>query len=284
MVNVFDGKKFTQKKERELTKDFSQLPVKRQRLRLVDILLGENPAANLYVNLKKQVAQRVGINFEIIKLPQGFSKKKLFALVQKLNRDKEVGGVMFQLPLLGLSKKDQLEIINVINFRKDVDCLTSQNLGRLMSGGSSFLPATVEAIIQILNHTEAGNHNLLGKKIVIVGRSNIVGKPLAVFLINQGATVTVCHHQTKELIRYTKTAEILISATGKHNLINKDMVSSGVVVIDVGSPKGDVDFGQVKERSDFITPVPGGVGPVTIVCLLNNFIKLLKYDKSTFGL
>ena len=278
MVTVFSGKDFAEKLEQKVAKSFSLLPPELQKLTLVDILVGNDRAAQIYLNLKWLAAKRVGINFEPIRLSKAVTENDLLDLIKKLNRSRWVGGIMFQLPLPKKFRVAQQRIIDEIAFNKDVDCLTSQRLAQVISGKSSFLPATVEAVMAILEQAGADKTKLLGKKVVVVGRSNIVGRPLAALLGKYGALVTTCHRQTKPLSDYTRSAEIIISATGQPNLIKKAMVSSEQIIIDVGSPEGDVDFLEVKDKARFITPVPGGVGPVTVACLLTNFIRLLNKE------
>ena len=276
MVTVFSGKDFAKKLEQKVAQDFSVLPLEVKKLAFVDILVGNDRAAQIYLDLKGLAARRVGINFWPVRLPGTVGKNDLLSLVEELNRNQGVGGIMFQLSLPKKFKAVQQGIVDKIAFGKDVDCLTSRRLAQVMLGKSSFLPATAEAVMAILEQAGAGKNRLLRKKVVVIGRSDIVGRPLAAFLKKHGALVTVCHRQTKPLSDYTQSAEIIISATGQPNLIRGGMVSSGQIIIDVGSPEGDVDFLEVKDRVSFITPVPGGVGPVTVACLLANFIRLVK--------
>lgn len=279
MTTVFSGKKFAGKLEKKIAQDFSSLSPELKKLSLVDILVGDNEAAQTYLKLKERAAQRVGIKFWPVELSERVGSEELRDLVKQLNQNEEVGGIMFQLPLPERLRINQQEIVDQIIPSKDVDCLTSHRLSRVLSGKSSFLPATVEAVIRIMEEAGIGERQLSGKKIAVIGRSNIVGRPLAAFLQKKGALVTVCHRQTRTLSNYTQSAEIIVSATGQPKLIKKDMVSFGQVVIDIGSPEGDVDFLQVKDRVSFITPVPGGVGPVTVASLLGNFVRLLKENK-----
>lgn len=278
MVTVFSGKDFAEKLEQKVARSFSLLSPELQKLTLVDILVGNDRAAQIYLNLKRLAAKRVGISFGPIRLSKAVSENDLLDLIEKLNRSRRVGGIMFQLPLPKKFRIAQQRIIDEIAFDKDVDCLTSRRLAQVISGKSSFLPATVEAVMAILEQAGVGKSNLSGKKVVVVGRSNVVGRPLAALLGKYGALVTTCHRQTKLLSNYTQSAEIIISATGQPNLIKKAMVSSEQIIIDVGSPEGDVDFLEVKDKARFITPVPGGVGPVTVACLLANFIRLVSKE------
>jgi methylenetetrahydrofolate dehydrogenase (NADP+)/methenyltetrahydrofolate cyclohydrolase len=281
MTIVFDGKKFAQEKEKELAKQVAELK-KRSGIipRLVGIMVGEDPASQLYLRVKQKVAERVGIGFEKIQFPSSVdasllrSNKRaerslLLDRIKEKNEDPEVSGIMIQLPFPESLKIEnwELKILGAIVPSKDVDCLTSENLGRLLIGKPRFLPATVKAVVEIIKSSKS---KVKSANVVVVGGSNIVGKPLAMVLSNLGATVTICRSKTKNLGKFTRQAEILISATGVPGLITKNMVQKGAVVIDVGSPKPDVDFEEVKKVARFITPVPGGVGPMTVVCLLEN--------------
>ena len=270
---VFAGKKLALKKENELArrvvgfkKKFGRVP------KLVAIQVGENPASELYLKMKKQAAGRVGIDFEVEKFPSLVGLTLLLHRIRVNNKNPRVDGIMVQLPLpekLG-TDNSKLEVLGSIEPTKDVDCLTPENLGRLLMGKPRFLPATVRAVIEIIGEALGSP---AGKNVVIVGGSNIVGKPLAMVLSNLGATVTVCRSKTKDLGSFTRRAEILVSATSISGLIKAKMVKRGAIVIDVGSPKGDVDFEEVKKVASFITPVPGGVGPITVVCLLENVLE-----------
>lgn len=295
---IFDGKKFAIEKEVKLRNKLrSDSKIK---LKLVSILIGENPESELYVNLKKKAAERVGIEMEILRFEIEIKIEKIVEQINKLNSDSLVHGIMVQLPLPEKYQERKEEILGAIEPRKDVDCLTPENLGLVMMGKPRFLPATVRAVLEILNlalnKPIITNYQLLiterwlaGKDISVVGASEIVGKPLAMLLSELGATVTLCRSTTSNLIDFTKKADILISAVGIPGLIKKEMVKKGAVVVDVGVTKlkvhipkefpegnseklkvvGDVDE-EVREVAGFLTPVPGGVGPVTVVSLLEN--------------
>jgi methylenetetrahydrofolate dehydrogenase (NADP+)/methenyltetrahydrofolate cyclohydrolase len=277
MVKIFDGKTLAREKEKQLATQLASLAKEKQKLKLVDVFFAADSKAAAYVRLKQQAASRVGIIFEPVELDDDFNSHRLLDLVKDLNNNNQVGGIMLQLPLpKRLAKEDREKIIETISPDKDVDCLTSSNLGHLLVGRERFRPATVEAVWQILMFALNGD-SLIGRSVVIVGRSNVVGKPLANLLINQGATVTVCHSQTKDLASHTSRGEILILATNKDGLINQPtMVRDGAIVIDIGSPVGNVDLAKIKNKVSFITPVPGGVGPITVTSLLGNFLKLSK--------
>lgn len=286
MTIIFDGKKLAAEKEKILAKQGATfrkkfgIPPK-----LVAIIVGGNPASRLYLKVKEKAAKRVGIDFEKKEFPVSADPEQVILQIKNLNSDESIHGILVQLPL---PKKLSiihypLSIIGAIAPSKDVDCLTPGNLGRLMIGQPRFLPATVKAVIEIITirdrNSFASLEDLKGKNVVVVGAGNLVGKPLAIHLKNLGATVTVCDEFTKNLAEFTKKAEILISATGIPGLIKKEMVKKGAVVIDVGSPKPDVDFKNVAQVASFITPVPGGVGPMTVVSLLEN---LLEWRNSFF--
>jgi len=276
MTIIFDGRKIASKKEKILREKWQALGGKKNK-KLVDILIGESKASKIYLDLKKEAAWRVGINFEEHFWPASLTKKEVIAKISDLNDDEKVGGIMIQLPLPDPLKLAETEIVNAILPEKDVDCLTATNLGFLMMGKPRLLPATVRGIAEILSVAGLGKKSVIGKNACILGKSNIVGKPLANLLMNDGATVTVLNHWTKDIASFTKKADLLISATGKKDLIKETMVKKGAVVIDAGAPQGDVDFPKVAPLASFITPVPGGVGPMTVVSLLFNFYDLVSH-------
>jgi len=290
MAVIFDGKKLAAKKEKILAKkvaDFKKTTGITPKL--VAVMVGENPASELYLRKKSQAAERVGINIEIFKLNKLI---ELIKLIRERNKDKKTHGIMIQMPIKIQNPIRQLadkiqnklkirnskfEILGAIAPSKDVDCLTPENFGLLAMGKPRFLPATVRGIMTIIENCKLKIENL---NTCIVGASNIVGKPLALHLSNLGATVTICRSKTKKLGEYTQKADLVVSATGVPNLIKKDMVKKGAVVIDVGSPVGDVDFENVSKVASFITPVPGGVGPLTVISLLENVFQAGEYLKS----
>ena len=261
-AKIFDGRKFARKKELELAEKVKRLD---KAPKLVSIVVGEDRASHLYVNLKGEAAKRVGIQFKKIEFKVKSEKLKveeIINIINKLNGDDLVTGIMVQMPLPQDIRDKTFDIVSAIAPEKDVDGLM---------GKSRFLPATVKAVLKILE-LSVNSYQLSEKRIVIVGRSRIVGRPLAEELARRGAKVTVAHSQTPDLGAVTRTAEILVSAAGKPGLITKDMVKPGAVVIDVGEPKGDVDEG-VRQVASFLTSVPGGVGPVTVACLLENVVE-----------
>ena len=279
MAIIIDGKQVAENLTNNLEKEVSKFNVKPH---LVVIQVGDNTASSIYVNLKKKKAEQIGIKSTVINYPDNISEEELIKKLQTLNSDTSVNAILVQLPLPKHINADN--IINVISPQKDVDGFTAENTGNLLNGiAPKSYPCTPKGIIKLL---DTYNIDVSGKNAVIVGRSNIVGKPVAVMLLNRNATVTICHSRTKNLSYITKNADILISAVGK-KMIFADMVKKGAVVIDVGIFKdennkttGDVDFENVKEVASYITPVPKGVGPMTIACLMENTIELFKQQNN----
>ena len=279
MAIIIDGKQVAENLTNNLEKEVSKFNVKPH---LVVIQVGDNTASSIYVNLKKKKAEQIGIKSTVINYPDNISEEELIKKLQTLNSDTSVNAILVQLPLPKHINADN--IINVISPQKDVDGFTAENTGNLLNGITpKSYPCTPKGIIKLL---DTYNIDVSGKNAVIVGRSNIVGKPVAVMLLNRNATVTICHSRTKNLSDITKNADILISAVGK-KMIFADMVKKGAVVIDVGIFKdennkttGDVDFENVKEVASYITPVPKGVGPMTIACLRENTIELFKQQNN----
>lgn len=278
MAKIIDGKKIAENLREELKKEILALKQKGTIPGLVVILVGENSASQVYVKNKERMAKEIGIDSQVVRLPVGTSQEELERVILKCNSNEKIHGILVQLPLP--SQIDAKKIIELIHPEKDVDCFHPENLGRMMIGGARFLPCTPAGILALLERNEV---SVEGKNVVIVGRSNIVGKPLAIMLINLGATVTVCNSKTKKLQEFCARADVLISATGRAGLITCDMVKSDAVVVDVGINRddegrlvGDVDFVHVCDRVSCITPVPGGVGPMTIVMLMRNTVRAAK--------
>ena len=244
---------------------------------LAVIIVGEDPASRIYVNLKRKKAQELGIKSIVEQMPTATSQQELLNKIEQLNNDNEVNAILVQLPLP--SHIDTKAVLEKINPLKDVDCFHPYNMGRIATGTKPYVyPCTPKGIIRLLEYY---NIQPQGKHAVVIGRSNIVGRPVAQMLLNENATVTICHSKTANLAEITKTADILISAVGQKNLVKPDMVKEGVVVIDVGMNRtdegklcGDVDFYGVESKASFITPVPGGVGPMTICSLMQNTFDL----------
>jgi methylenetetrahydrofolate dehydrogenase (NADP+)/methenyltetrahydrofolate cyclohydrolase len=278
MTKILDGKKIAEEIKNELRNEVLALKEIGIVPGLAVILVGEDSASQIYVKNKERVAKEIGINSEVIKLPDLIAQEDLEKLISQVNADEKIHGILVQLPLP--KQIDAKRIINLIDPKKDVDCFHPENVGRMMIGEARFLPCTPAGILELLKRTEI---EVEGKNVVIVGRSNIVGKPLAVMLINLGATVTVCNSKTKNLPEICAQADILISATGRAGLICKEMVKQDAVVVDVGINRnaegklvGDVDYIHVCDKTSCITPVPGGVGPMTIMMLMRNTILAAK--------
>lgn len=272
---IIDGKKISESVLEGVKKDAEKLNGKGIIPGLAVIMVGNNPASKTYVRNKKMACEKAGIKSEEYLLPENASEKEILNLIDKLNATKEVSGILVQLPLP--SHLDSKTICERISPLKDVDAFTSKNIGDLFKGDAKFLPCTPAGIIEILKHE---NINLAVKHCVIIGRSNIVGKPLALLLIQNDATVTVCHSKTKNLEEICKLADIVICAVGKEKFLKKEMVKPGAVVIDVGINRdengklcGDADFENLEPICSKITPVPGGVGPMTVAMLVKNAAK-----------
>jgi len=285
-MTIIDGKKVAAEIREELKKEIDKLKLAGQSVPgLVEILVGDNPASESYVRGKSKACEEVGIITKTEKLPSDISEKELLELIQKYNSDKIFNGILVQLPLP--KHISEGKVIETILPSKDVDGFHPINVGNLLIGNDTFLPCTPAGIQELLVRY---NIPIKGKHVVVVGRSNIVGKPIANILLqkkeNANAIVTVCHSAAKDISHFTKQADILIAAIGQPNFVKGEMVKDGVVVIDVGinrvkdetHPKGyrivgDVDFVEVSKKASFITPVPGGVGPMTIAMLLKNTFK-----------
>ena len=278
MSKIINGKEISQKIREQITKEVAELNKKKKQPCLAVIILGNNPASKIYVNNKKKACKETGILSIECALPENTSQNELLSLIDKLNKDKNVHGILVQLPLP--SHIDEKVIIEKINPLKDVDAFNEINVGKIMLGNYDFLPCTPAGIIELLKNT---NIKIEGKHCVIIGRSNIVGKPLAMLMLRNNATVTICHSKTTNLKEICKTGDILVSAVGKANFVNEDMVKDGAVIIDVGMNRdknnklcGDVIFEEVSKKASYITPVPGGVGPMTITMLLKNTLTAVK--------
>ena len=251
---------------------------------LAVIIVGENPASQVYVRNKHKTCAELGIVSEVVAMPENSTKEDLLAKIDELNADKNIHGILVQLPLPAAIKAHSDEILNRIDPKKDVDGFHPENVGNLVIGNPKLVPCTPAGCIEML---DLANIEIDGKNAVIIGRSNIVGKPLFHLLLARHATVTICHTHTKNLPEITRQADILVAASGKPNLITADMVKSGATVIDVGinriAPKklvGDVDFDAVKDIAGAITPVPGGVGLLTVAMLMKIVVKAAKLQCS----
>jgi len=245
---------------------------------LAVVIVGDNPASQVYVRNKHRACGEVGIYSEVHELPDNTSQEELLALVDKLNADDNINGILVQLPLP--KHLNEEEVLLRISPKKDVDAFHPENVGKIMIGNFSFLPCTPAGVMELLKYY---NISPLGKHCVIIGRSNIVGKPQAMLMLKENATVTICHSRTKNLTDITSQADIVVAAVGKPNFVTADMVKDGAVVVDVGINRledgklcGDVDFSRVEPKASYITPVPGGVGPMTITMLLKNTLTAAK--------
>lgn len=275
MYQILDGKELARKIREELKLKVDKLKENGIVPKLAVILVGDDSASKVYVKNKSKACQDVGVEFEEILLDEKTPMERLLEIIEKLNNREDINGILLQSPIpKGLNIQGAFERIDC---KKDVDGFNPVNVGKLMIGEDTFISCTPYGIIKML---EAYNIEIEGKHAVVIGRSNIVGKPLAQCLLQKNATVTICHSKTKNIAEITKTADILISAVGKTNMVTADMVKDGTVVIDVGMNRneegklvGDVDFENVKQKVSYITPVPGGVGPMTIAMLMNNVIK-----------
>lgn len=281
MAEIIDGKKVSAKIRQELKLEVENLKKEGMNPKLAVIMVGEDKASKVYVKNKSKACNEIGIEYEEFILPENTQMSKLLELIDKLNNREDIHGILLQSPIP--KHLDIKEAINNINYKKDVDGFHPINVGKLSIGEDSFISCTPYGIIKLL---EEYNIEIEGKNAVIIGRSNIVGKPLIQCLLNKNATVTVCHSKTKNIEEITKNADILIAALGKAKFVKADMVKNGAVVIDVGINRnelgkleGDVDFENVEKKASYITPVPGGVGPMTIAMLMNNVVKAAKQIK-----
>ena len=273
-TKIIDGRECSKNYREKLKEEIKSFDKK---LGLVDIQIGNDEASNIYIASKAKAAQNIGIDFYHVHFDNGVDEDIVISKIEELNNDDNIHGILIQLPLP--DGYDEKKLINYIKPEKDVDGLTQLNVGKLSLNEDCLVSCTPLGVIELLKYK---NVNISGKHVVIVGRSNLVGKPLIQLFLNENATVTVCHSKTEDLKSFTKQADILVVAVGKKHLIKSDMVKDGVVVIDVGITRengkiyGDVDFDNVITKSKLITPVPGGVGPMTITMLLNNVVKSYK--------
>ena len=281
MANIIDGKKIASEVRAEIAAECAELKAKGVTPGLAVIIVGEDPASKVYVKNKKKGCEEVGFHSEVYELPEATTEEELLALVHKLNNDDAIHGILVQLPL-PKHLNDEI-IIQNIDPKKDVDAFHEVNVGKIMIANYDFLPCTPAGVMVLL---EKSGIDVSGKECVVVGRSNIVGKPQAMLLLHANGTVTVCHSRTKDLAEVTRRADILVVAIGKADFITGDMVKEGAVVIDVGMNRkadgkltGDVDFATVEPKASYITPVPGGVGPMTITMLLRNTLTAAKKAK-----
>ncbi len=274
MAVIIDGKAVSAQVKENIKTEVSALQEKGISVALAVVLVGEDPASKIYVRNKKIACEAVGIQSKEFLLPESTSEDELLQLIQQLNEDPEINGILVQLPLPKQIREQK--ILESISPIKDVDAFHPVNVGKIMTGAFDFLPCTPAGCMELLH---SAGITAEGKRCVVIGRSNIVGKPMAMLLLHEHGTVTICHSKTPNLAEICRTADILIAAVGRAKLVTADMVRPGAAVIDVGMNRqdgklcGDVDFDQVEPIAGAITPVPGGVGPMTIAMLLKNTLK-----------
>ena len=282
---IIDGKAISAQVRAQLKEEVAGLAARGVIPGLAVIIVGEDDASHRYVRNKKKGCEEVGIYSQVHALPAGTSQERLLQLIGELNADPKIDGILVQLPLpQGLDEK---RVIEAIDPGKDVDAFSEVNVGRIMIGNFSFLPCTPAGIMELLHFSGI---EVAGKECAVIGRSNIVGKPMAMLLLHENGTVTICHSRTKDLAALTRRADILVAAVGKPKFVTADMVKPGAAVIDVGMDRdengklcGDVDFEAVREVAGAITPVPGGVGPMTITTLLKNTVTAAKQHHPEIG-
>lgn len=277
MAIILDGKTLAKKVRLDLKEEVTKLKANNIFPKLAVIMVGNDPSSKIYVRNKSKACNEIGIDYEEYLVDENIPMEDLLDLINNLNNDESIQGILLQSPIP--KHLDINEAFKSISPKKDVDGFNPVNVGKLCLGQETFVSCTPFGIMRLLKEY---NIEVEGKNAVVIGRSNIVGKPMVQCLLNKNATVTVCHSKTKNLPEFTRNADILICAIGKPKFVNKDMVKEGAVVIDVGINRdenglcGDVDFENVKEKVAYITPVPGGVGPMTIAMLMNNIVKATK--------
>lgn len=271
---LIDGKAVSAKVRAEVAADVAELKSQGIGVGLAVVIVGDDPASKIYVGNKKKACEATGIYSQEHALPEGTTQEELLGLIDRLNKDPKINGILVQSPVPG--NIDELAIVDAIDPIKDVDAFNSYNVGKIMIGDYKFLPCTPAGVIELINSTGV---EISGKHCVVIGRSNIVGKPMAMLLLHNNGTVTICHSKTVNLKEICKSADILVSAVGRANFVTGDMIKDGAVVIDVGMNRdengklcGDVDFDSAEKHASHITPVPGGVGPMTIAMLMKNTV------------
>lgn len=272
MAEIISGKVVSEQVKNRVKAEAEKLKEQGVNIGLAVVIVGNDPASRVYVNSKKKACEYVGFNSYEYALDENITQQELLDLVEVLNNDKKVNGILVQLPLP--KHIDENAIINAISPEKDVDAFHPFNVGKIMIGDFAFLPCTPAGVMELIDSTGV---EIAGKSCVVIGRSNIVGKPMAMLLLHRSGTVTICHSKTQNLKEICKNADILVASVGKPNFVTADMVKEGAVVIDVGINRlengklcGDVKFDEVSEKAGWITPVPGGVGPMTIAMLMQN--------------
>ena len=285
MAILIDGKDIAAKVRTELREEVETMAKERKkRPALAVILVGEDPASQIYVRNKQRACEDVGILSEIYTLGENVSQESLEYIINSLAERRDIDGILLQMPLpKGL---DPVKALKCIPPEKDVDAFHPDNVGHIMRGDYRFLPCTPAGVMELLRRYDI---DISGKECVVIGRSDIVGKPMAMMLLHSGGTVTICHSKTRNLAEHTRRADILVSAVGKAGFVTADMVKDGAVVIDVGINRnadgkicGDVDFAAVEPKASYITPVPGGVGPMTVAMLMKNTVKAAEISQKTY--
>ena len=278
MAKIIDGKAVSAEVKAAVKKEVETLKENGTEVGLAVVIVGNNPASRVYVNNKKKACEVCSINSYEYALPEETTQEKLLDLVEQLNNDTKVDGILVQLPLP--RHIDEHAVIAAISPEKDVDAFHAENVGKIMIGDYSFLPCTPAGVMELIHSTGI---SVSGKECVVIGRSNIVGKPMAMLLLHESGTVTICHSKTQNLAEICKRADILVAAVGRADFVTADMVKDGAVVIDVGMNRredgklcGDVKYDEVFEKASYITPVPGGVGPMTIAMLMKNTLTAAK--------
>ncbi len=277
MYKLIDGKIISAAVKERVKGEVAALNQKGITVGLAVIIVGEDPASKVYVNNKKKACEALGIISEEYALAENTTQEELLSLIDKLNKKESINGILCQLPLP--KHLDETAIINAISPDKDVDAFHPVNVGKIMQGDYDFVPCTPAGIMEMLSYEGI---EIAGKTCVVIGRSNIVGKPMSMLLLHKNGTVTICHSKTQNLKEVCKNADILVAAVGRPNFVTKDMVKENAVVIDVGINRvdsklvGDVNFNEVCEKASYITPVPGGVGPMTIAMLMQNTLTAAK--------
>ena len=281
MAKIIDGKAISLAIKDELKEKVAEYKNKGIDITLAVVKVGNDPASAVYVRNKEKACEYVGINSRTLALPEETTQEELLNIVRELNEDDTVNGILVQLPLP--KHIDESEVLLAINSTKDVDGFHPVNVGKMVIGEDTFLPCTPAGIIEMLKHSDI---DIEGKECVVIGRSNIVGKPMSLLMLKENATVTIAHSRTKDLKEVTKRADILVAAIGKPKFVTADYVKEGAVVIDVGMDRdengklcGDVDFESVEPKVSAITPVPGGVGPMTVTMLLVNCLRSVELNK-----
>ncbi len=284
-MQLINGKEISAKIKEDIKAEVSQLKKNGVKVGLAVIIVGDDPASKVYVNNKKKACEALGIYSEEYALPENTTMEGLLGLINELNGRKDINGILCQLPLP--RHLDEKAVINAISPEKDVDAFHPVNVGKIMIGDYDFLPCTPAGVMELLAHS---NIEVEGKTCVVIGRSNIVGKPMGMLLLHKNGTVTICHSKTENLEEVTSKADILVAAVGKANFVKANMVKEGAVVIDVGMNRpeggklcGDVDFDDVAPKCSYITPVPGGVGPMTIAMLMANTVTAAKKQNNIKG-